>query len=501
MEAPICCKCRREVSRKCSGEDFTANWDKVNNSPQDECAVLSCMSPVEHSSSMKNMELLFNSAELRCRHETIPHPTPLCHSHYKTIYGIHNPWHLRINCVTSGMSLRRTKARLCPNPEVIEKMLNENTEFEHKINPDDKICPTCYKSHLAMLKDDKADDTEGDLISSIEMLTQQVTPIDDIKTESDVVEYAMSKTTIDVGNLLLQGEVLLLSTAHDIYKRYEKEIMQNKRLDFNMKMITITARRVLAKLKANFGKYLMFACKVRKYGTLIYQANTDMITAISHALWKIRHFHSDSSHLAHDPNIHVQPTETNTINYKSFLDDLNQRILATAKQLLENDSTKQLDYSKLNIDEAIQNIDPILWEAIMNLTRSISENRGTSKLNDIHSDVYSLKRIRCFFILSTLLFCADNRCSMLLHTLLTDVIQSQGASHLLIKILNRFGICSSVDVLQRYMTYKVSQPKADSLSENTTIEVVSVDNIDFYIVMPEYLMVIGRVVGMVQLYK
>ena len=186
---------------------------------------------------MKNMELLFNSAELRCRHETIPHPTPLCHSHYKTIYGIHNPWHLRINC------------------------------------------------HMWYV--------------------------------------------------------------------FEKD----KSKAFHM-------------------------------------------------------YYGDSSHLAHDPNIHVQPTETNTINYKSFLDDLNQRIPAMAKQLLENDSTKQLDYSKLNIDKAIQNIDPILWEAIMNLTRSISENRGTSKLNDIHSDVYSLKRIRCFFILSTLLFCANNRCTL-----------------------------------------------------------------------------------------
>ena len=75
---------------------------------------------------------------------------------------------------------------------------------------------------------------------------------------------------------------------------------------------------------------------------------------------------------------------------------------------------------------------------------------------------------------------------------------------MLIKILNRLGICSSLDVLQRYMHYKVSEPKNESLDKSDTIEIVSIDNIDFlhsYRCMLEYLMIIVKVVGMAQLFN
>ena len=38
------------------------------------------------------------------------------------------------------------------------------------------------------------------------------------------------------------------------------------------------------------------------------------------------------------------------------------------------------------------------------------------------------------------MFCTDDRCSFPLHTLVTDLVDSQGGSALLIKILNRLGV-------------------------------------------------------------
>lgn len=68
---------------------------------------------------------------------------------------------------------------------------------------------------------------------------------------------------------------------------------------------------------------------------------------------------------------------------------------------------------------------------------------------------------------------------MPIHTLLTDVFQSQGGSTLLIKILNRLGICSSLDVLQHYIHYTVSHRITQSNHSESTIDIISVDNIDF----------------------
>ena len=70
---------------------------------------------------------------------------------------------------------------------------------------------------------------------------------------------------------------------------------------------------------------------------------------------------------------------------------------------------------------------------------------------------------------------------MPMHTLLTDTIESQGGSALLIKILNRLGVCASADTLSRFIQYKVStfsKNKLKSLSPDS-LTVVSTDNIDF----------------------
>lgn len=67
------------------------------------------------------------------------------------------------------------------------------------------------------------------------------------------------------------------------------------------------------------------------------------------------------------------------------------------------------------------------------------------------------------------------------HTLITDLVEGQGSSNLLMKILNRLGICSSVDTLSRFFQCKVSsletQPIPFTNPENFTV--VSANNIHF----------------------
>ena len=89
--------------------------------------------------------------------------------------------------------------------------------------------------------------------------------------------------------------------------------------------------------------------------------------------------------------------------------------------------------------------DSELWKIVCLL--SISDLRGTSKVQDPSSTAHHTKRVHRLFLLCTILFCTDDRCSMPLHTLLTDTIESQGGSGLLIKLLNQLGVCASADTL------------------------------------------------------
>lgn len=53
-----------------------------------------------------------------------------------------------------------------------------------------------------------------------------------------------------------------------------------------------------------------------------------------------------------------------------------------------------------------------------------------------------------------MMFCIIEDYTIPLHTLITDVIDGQGGSAMLIKILNRLGVCASADTLSRYIQHK-----------------------------------------------
>ncbi len=193
---------------------------------------------------------------------------------------------------------------------------------------------------------------------------------------------------------------------------------------------------VLSSLIANLQHHMTYRCTVRKYGTLILRPNTDLMPSLQKTLWRLRQLESTSK-------------VSDTIK-SQHLDDLNQRVHGTIHTLLSREHESPFDHDQLDIDKSIQAVDPQVWSAISVLTRSVSERRRTSKAAfDPNSTAYQTKKTRRFFLLCALLFCTDDRCSVPLHTLVTDTVDSQGGSALLIRLLNRLGVCASFDTLNR----------------------------------------------------
>ena len=81
------------------------------------------------------------------------------------------------------------------------------------------------------------------------------------------------------------------------------------------------------------------------------------------------------------------------------------------------------------------------------------------------------------------MFCVDDCCSFPLHILTTDLVHSQGGTAQLIRILNRLGVCVSLDTLSRFIQSKVEirdgRHPCESFFTSNAFTVVSVDNIDF----------------------
>ena len=70
---------------------------------------------------------------------------------------------------------------------------------------------------------------------------------------------------------------------------------------------------------------------------------------------------------------------------------------------------------------------------------------------------------------------------MPMHTLITDLVESQGGSTVLIRTLNRLGVCSSADTLARFRQHKRSSCEYARLRHlaKDAFTVISADNLDF----------------------
>ena len=144
------------------------------------------------------------------------------------------------------------------------------------------------------------------------------------------------------------------------------------------------------------------------------------------------------------------------------------------KKQLDLDKVTPFEHANLNIDRLINDIPKDIWQAICLLTQSVSDKRGTSKTASPHT-----KNLRRLYLYCTILFSTDDRCSFPLHTFITDLIESQGGSSMLIKIMNHFGICASMDTLSRFIQNKVGKVDPLEYLDSEAFTLVSADNVDF----------------------
>ena len=131
----------------------------------------------------------------------------------------------------------------------------------------------------------------------------------------------------------------------------------------------------------------------------------------------------------------------------------------------------------LDIDQLIQNIDPVIWDTICILTQTLSEKNRKSE-----AEPNIIKNTRRLFILHQMMFCIDNRCSMPFHMVNADLIDSCGGSGELVRMFNRLGVRVSFDTLSRHIQSTVEEISLKGLLQGLNPHILTIftmDNLDY----------------------
>jgi hypothetical protein len=394
LESTICKPCTNDITKVIEKESFVPRWQKIKliqaNKPL-QCNIVGCDEFAKHNSNIScrvNFDSTLVMAGLELKSADIPSVIPLCNHHYHEIYKVYQP--TQTHCVTCNMWLKRSNTRHCPSPHIVQTISRDTTDYDGQIQPNDKVCFSCYKSHLAaLLQSDKSVSTSNSHLSLAELICglSASLPSKRIVTLDDLVDNAMIRTTIDVGNTLLSNEAILLPNIHDIYNGHIRSLVQSEGLEDSLgKEINdnlVTSRWVLIQLSITLNNHMASTCKVLKCGTLVYRKDADFFLVVTRLLWKLKS-NDVAAKSTQVVNVAVatSPKEPSVDAATSVLSDLNNRIHTSIRSLLAEEAKTPYDYSKLDIHNFLENIDPQLWNAICHLTKSFSEHRGISKVAD-----------------------------------------------------------------------------------------------------------------------
>ena len=148
----VCRPCRHDVTRVLADTAYVPGWQKGSTeSASTYCCVHNCTKHTFSQASLCSRDDLQHMKDIEFQSDPIPIPTPLCKSHYHMVYDALQT--RRKNCTTCGRHLRTGNDRPCPQPCVIQAYLAEHTDFTGNIASGDRVCLTCYKSHLVLLKE------------------------------------------------------------------------------------------------------------------------------------------------------------------------------------------------------------------------------------------------------------------------------------------------------------------------------------------------------------
>ena len=155
----VCRPCRNDIARLKNDPSYRPRWEKNKISG---CVIPQC----ENTFSSKcNIPIPDIFQCLTLASENVPPKLdaapPLCKHHYHVVYNTYKP--TQTHCPTCYTWFHKQNARPCPDVASIATYLAEKTGYEGTLRQNDKVCFSCYKFHLHILKCNVNESTDTDL--------------------------------------------------------------------------------------------------------------------------------------------------------------------------------------------------------------------------------------------------------------------------------------------------------------------------------------------------
>ena len=285
--ACICLACVKQIKRNaaCNNTSFHPRWRPKPTMKTPICTVENCTKTVYRNTNLAATD----EVELLLGQRVTAQPEGelslgLCQEHYQKLYAqLHPP----VVCDSCGARAKMGEefTRHCPAPESInshmESVISEPCHLSHA----SIICYTCYKYFNGVLKEQQEVEVLN-IEKAIERISGKMRSVHSLKQPGEYYELVLCKAALKLAEAMKNDEVVLLPA---IYREFRDEV--KKGLTQMPHLVSLSrsipgTRWVLTRLYHYFGKSLQVQCKHRKYGSLLFHQNCDLVKAISTALGK-----------------------------------------------------------------------------------------------------------------------------------------------------------------------------------------------------------------------
>ena len=398
----------------------------------------------------------------------VPPPYKLCNKHYQIMY---QQSVTPVPCASCGVKPLHGTAftRHSPNAEMVCRHFFETTGFELNLTHADYICSTCYKLHLTVLDNKGLHTPNQSLTEIITSLKGKLSNID-----GDRLASCIEQVVVYVAQSLQHDRALLLSDVSRMFlESYGFELDGGAITDALYELeglegtVKFSSRWLLQQLILQLHEHMSYRCVHKKFGTILYNKRGDLLKSLS---WALGSKGSTSSSVsAFSFNSHCNESE--------LLDDAGKLVNTLMHKEIERASqaftSNKFNPSSFKLKESVEAINPMLWNFLCTITKSVREYSGKA--------VPPNKQIMRYFVLCQLMHCTNQQFLSPLHYILADTIEMYGGARKLIKLFNRLGIVCSTDTHDRVVMEIAENERSKQISESlipNVFTVTSVDNID-----------------------